>query len=307
VNEFLVGFIDEFTRSFREVYDSVNEGFEGERDSAYKFADTAKAIGKVVGYLGYIAGESAANLKLVGDAFDFVVEKVGDVKAFVVDAWDYIGDKTQDVWEGLKDLFTGIGTLLDGIVHFSPETILEGLARVQEANFSRISGDKTYDAARRDLQYKRDEEETERRIKELGLDEPFLPKEDPKKGKGGSPKGEFDVGGGGGRGGRGKSVSGERVDFGNYAGFVPRDLSAYLLGKGFSNNIQNLNKLSSIEPSKFGPEKLPPIKPVINISSFVQNIDGGDSSPTEIADEVYTKFTTEIGRRIVRSPMPLTT
>lgn len=298
INEFKVGFLD----SFGQVFNATREllggtgGFADVQEGIKALGSVFKAFGFVVGLFAGVVGG------VLIKTWDYLVVLARDLSigfrflyASLKDAGDYISDKTLDIYDGLKSIFDGLYTLIKGVINLSFDTIKEGWNKLSNSSFSSRTGGKTYDEARKALSEQLTVERAEA-LKKATEAANAKNKPNPDKDKGG--------GGGGGRGGRGHGQSGLAVDFNAYGGPLA-DLAAYMQMKGFQT--PSLPGASFVPHAINGTPTLPPLKPQIHIENFEQYIDGGGTSPKEIADEAYTRFTQEIGRRVVRSPMPQVT
>lgn len=300
INEFKVGFLD----SFGQVFNATREllggtgGFADVQEGIKTLGSVFKAFGFVVGLLAGVVGG------VLIKAWDYLIVLARGLSiefrflyASLKDAGDYISDKTLDIYDGLKSIFEGLATLIKGVINLSFDTIKEGWNKLSNSSFSSRTGGKTYDEARKALSEQLSVERAEalkKATEEAKAKNKPNPDGDKDKGSG--------SGGGRGRGARGQS--GLAVDFNAYSGPLA-DLAAYASARGFSSPV--LPGASYVPHAINGTPNLPTIKPQIFIEKFEQNIDGGGTSPKEIADEAYTRFTQEIGRRIVRSPSPQVT
>jgi hypothetical protein len=213
--------------------------------------------------------------------------------AALKDVGSYISDKTLDIYDGLKSIFEGLYLMIKGVIGLSFTTIKEGFNKLSSTSFSTRTEGKSYDT------------NVDALIVTLGKEKQDAlakAKADALKAK--SDKNIEDNKASSGSGGGGKDKSGFAVDFNAYKGPIG-DLGAYLRSVGIST--PKIPGTSLVPHSVNGPERIPTVKPQIFIDNFIQNIEADGSSPKEVAQEAYTRFTQEIGRRIVRSPSPLVT
>lgn len=292
-NEFVTGFIDSFAKNFRETFETFKQTFGQTKDDINSVSVVAKGLGTALGYLGKTAAYIAGYFSIAGRAIDYEVRKWQELKAWAADTWEYIKDKTMDIWDGLKELFGGLYDMVSGIIHLSLDEIQRGLDRLSGANYSSRTAGKDYEENMNRLKWTRAAEDVSK------MAQAFAKSQDKqKKDAAAAMQAEKD------KAAKSKNgVSGEFVNFDNFQGGVLKDLNLYMQSFGFKPNLPGGKSLPYVP----GPQKLPTIKPIIQIDKFEQNITGDGASPKEIAQEAYTLFTQEIGRRIVRSPMPLTT
>lgn len=300
INDFKSGFLDSFGQVFGAVRELLGEnGFGDVQEGLKGLSALFKGLGFVI---GLVAGVISGTLI---KAWDYLIVLARQMSigfrflyASLKDAGDYISDKTLDIYDGLKSIFEGLYTLIKGVINLSFDTIKEGWNKLSNSSFSSRSGGKSYEEARNSLSQELAQERTEALKKATEA----LKNKNKATGTGDLDKGGA---GGGGRGrGRGRGESGLAVDFNAYGGPLA-DLAAYMQMKGVSN--PSLPGATYVPQAINGSPNLPSLKPQIHIEKFEQYIDGGGTSPKEIADEAYTRFTQEIGRRIVRSPSPLVT
>lgn len=299
INDFKSGFLDSFGQVFGAVRELLGENGFGDVQEGLKGLSTLfKGLGFVI---GLVAGVISGTLI---KAWDYLIVLARQMSigfrflyASLKDAGDYISDKTLDIYDGLKSIFEGLYLMIKGVINLSFDTIKEGFGKLSNTSFSSRSDGKDYNSAREELSKQLREERIAALAKAKAELEAKNKNKDDKDNGGGA-------GGGRGRGRGGRGESGLAVNFNAYGGPLA-DLAAYMQMKGFSN--PSLPGASYVPQAINGAPNLPPLKPQISIENFVQNIDGGGTSPKEIANEAYTRFTQEIGRRIVRSPMPQVT
>lgn len=296
INDFKAGFMEGFGEVFKAVREFLSVGDDAtDVQSGIRALGTAfKWVGIILGGLvGFIAGVFIKAWDLVIGVAQRVSEGFRFMGAALKDVGSYISDKTLDIYDGLKSIFEGLYLMIKGVIGLSFTTIKEGFNKLSSTSFSTRTEGKSYDT------------NVDALIVTLGKEKQDAlakAKADALKAK--SDKNIEDNKASSGSGGGGKDKSGFAVDFNAYKGPIG-DLGAYLRSVGIST--PKIPGTSLVPHSVNGPERIPTVKPQIFIDNFIQNIEADGSSPKEVAQEAYTRFTQEIGRRIVRSPSPLVT
>jgi len=296
VNDFKAGFIEGFGEVFKAVREFLNVGDDAaDVQSGIKALGSAfKTVGIILGGLvGFLGGVFVKAWDLVIGVAQRVSEGFRFLGAALKDIGSYISDRTLDIYDGLKSIFEGLYLMIKGVISLSFSTIKEGFNKLSTTSFSSRTEGKSYDTNVDALVVTLAKEKQEAINKS---------KADALKSK--ASKDLEDNKASSGSGGSSKSKSGFAVDFNAYKGPIG-DLGAYLKSVGI--DTPKIPGASLVPHSVNGPERIPTIKPQIFIDNFIQNIEADGSSPKEVAQEAYTRFTQEIGRRIVRSPSPLVT
>ncbi len=311
-NSFVSGFIESFADSYRKAVSSLGGDSKSVGSSFDMLTEAMKKVGTVVGYVGYAAGFLSRGFEKVGTVAGFVSDIVSVAWGAIKDAAVYASGPLQIIGEilsalgkvagfvcqmikdfvsvfynifknmflGLSQIFYGIGKIVSGIINTNWSEIKEGALIIAKGRGP--SGEKTnFQQALDNLkinQENRDQKlanEAADALKQKALQENIEQKKmEAMKTSDASSGGS----GGGGRGSREKG--GIPISF-DYAGSLPVITSAQLSPV-----------VGPVPPAIASPQAPSPVRvDTINII-----VDGGSSSPTEIANQIYTKLSQQLAR-----------
>lgn len=310
-NSFVSGFIESFADSYRKAVSSLGGDSKSVGSSFDMLTEAMKKVGTVVGYVGYAAGFLSRAFEKAGNVAGFVSDVISVAWGFVKDAVQYaagplkifgwvlkgIGWYATGVWKvvkglfsvlvdlfefifsGLSSLFQGIGKMIEGIVTRSWSKIKEGgellftkAGKSEKTNFEQALDNLKINRVNREQKLANEaaEEQQQKALQENIEQKKMEAMKTSDASSGGS--------GGGGRGSREKG--GIPISF-DYAGSLPVITSAQLSPV-----------VGPVPPAIASPQAPSPVRvDTINII-----VDGGSSSPTEIANQIYTKLSQQLAR-----------
>lgn len=314
-NSFVSGFIESFAESYRKAVSAFGGDSKSVGSSFDMLTEAMKKVGTVVGYVGYAAGFLSRGFEKVGTVAGFVSDIVsvawgaikdaavfasgplqiigeilsalGKVAGFVYQMIkDFVSvfyDIFKNLFLGLSQIFYGIGKIISGIINTSWSEIKEGALIIAKGQGE--SGEKT------NLQQAFDNLKTNRESREQKLaneaadaqKQKALQENIEKKKMEAAAKADASSsgGGGGGGGGRGsREKGGIPISF-DYAGSLPVITSAQLSPV-----------VGPVPPTMASPQAPSPVR----VDTIIINVDGGSSSPTEIANQLYTKLSQQLAR-----------
>lgn len=296
-NKFVAGFLTSFGDSFQKGLKALGGTADESANSTDKLGAAMKWLGEMLGKVGYAAAFIAKGIDSIGNAIDWYKTQWRLLIASMKDGWHAIAGFFGGIVDGLKSLFHGLYQMIDGVVHFSYSKIKEGIATLKDVNFA--STDTTPSGSEVDKVKTQINQEKEDRIlkKKKEDDQEKADKElqaniDKKR------QAELDklLKGDGGGGGKDK---GTPISF-DYGGKLLDLSSAMKMGvpPGLLGTGAAVMRPGSILPSSF---PMATSSASIQVSKVEIIVNGGNSSPMEIADAVYTRFSQNIGR-LVRAP-----
>jgi tape measure domain-containing protein len=312
-NSFVSGFIESFAESYRKAVSAFGGDSKSVASSFEMLTEAMKKVGTIVGYVGYAAGFLSRVFEKAGNVADFVSNVMSVAWGFVKDYAAYaagplkmvgtllgvLGKVGEKLWWVLEKLgsafitiyeviasflarvFHGVGSIIEGIVSRSWSKIKEGASFLW--NGTSLSGEKTsFQQALDNLrtnQENRDQKlanEAAESIQQKALQENIE-----KKKLEAMKTSEASSSGGGGGGGRGsREKGGIPISF-DYAGSLPVITSAQLSPV-----------VGPVPPTMASPQAPSPVR----VDTIIINVDGGSSSPTEIANQIYTKISQQLAR-----------
>jgi len=305
-NDFKTGFLEDFASGFRDTEEKLGTSSEETKVSLELLGDNFRELGRLFGgVVGPAAAYVIKSVKGLGIAWDILAIGVKAAGRTISNFGITVKDGFADLLEYVSQFFDLAGKLIVGsykkilgTVTFNSSLKNEGNEILKNLGFdqSKFSKDRTDKAT-----FNSDLDELFKTLIEKERDEKeniALAKEREKKKKGALPlpsdteSGGIGRGGGGrkGRGGGGDS-SGVLLAF-DYQNALPSIAlgSAASVGSGGVFNVTPPDlKFSSGRSS------------AIHIDTIEIIIEGANSSPEEIADQVYTRFSQSVGR-LVRAP-----
>jgi tape measure domain-containing protein len=311
-NSFVSGFIESFTDSYRKAVSAFGGDSKSVGSSFDMLTEAMKKVGTIVGYVGYAAGFLSRGFEKVGTVAGFVSDIVsvawgaikdaavyasgplqiigeilsalGKVAGFVYQMIkDFVSmfyDKFKNLFLALSQIFYGVGKIVSGIINTSWSEIKEGALIIAKGRGE--SGEKT------NLQQAFDNLKTNRENREQklaneaaeSLKQKALQENIEKKKMEAAAKTDASSSGGGGGGRGSREKGGIPISF-DYAGKLPVITSAQ-----FSTVV------GPVPPTISPSQSSSPVR----VDTIIINVDGGSSSPTEIANQIYTKLSQQLAR-----------
>lgn len=283
-NKFMQSFIESFGKSFRWAMGKLGGDADKTADSFEMLSKVFSAVGKVVGYVGAVAGAIVANYENAGNRLQFIYNTGRMAIATVKDVVETISNGFSGIGNGLKNIFTSLAVMWQGAMSLSPSKIKEGAAMMAQTSFSIPGG---FVTTNRDRMRGTIAEEAS--VAKMIRDKER--QEDAKKKKiQDAAAGKYSNGESTG-GGNGKSSKNSGIPIGfSYSGGVV-DMSPYTMPTStLSVGAGSVPPALSVSPNSF--LSTSPVH-VENVAIYIQ---GSSSSPTEIANEIYTKLSQQVGR-----------
>lgn len=283
-NKFMQSFIESFGKSFRWAMGKLGGDADKTADSFETLSKVFAAVGKVVGYVGAVAGAIVANYENAGNRLQFIYNTGRMAIATVKDVVETISNGFSGIGNGLKNIFTSLAVMWQGAMSLSPSKIKEGAAMMAQTSFSIPGG---FVTTNRDRMRGTIAEEAS--VAKMIRDKER--QEDAKKKKiQDAAAGKYSNGESTG-GGNGKSSKNSGIPIGfSYSGGVV-DMSPYTMPTStLSVGAGSVPPALSVSPNSF--LSTSPVH-VENVAIYIQ---GSSSSPTEIANEIYTKLSQQVGR-----------
>ena len=313
-NSFVSGFIESFAESYRQAVTAFGGDSKSVASGFDMLTEAMKKVGTIVGYVGYAAGFLSRAFEKAGNIAGYVSDVISVGWGFIKDAAQYaagpikilgwalkgVGFVAKLVWEGVKvvgsafataydyifsfisRLFQGVGQIIEGIVTLSWSKIKEGASFL--INGTNTSGEKTnFQQALDNLKTNREarEQKLANEAADAQKQKALQENIEQKKMAAAAKADASSSGGGGGGGGRGsREKGGIPISF-DYAGSLPVITSAQLSPV-----------VGPVPPTMASPQAPSPVR----VDTIIINVDGGSSSPTEIANQLYTKLSQQLAR-----------
>jgi len=302
-NEFISGFIETFAFGFRNVMGILGGTEEDQRQSMKQLGEALKNVGKVVGFL--VSGPIALFMWSLRSLGGWLGEAWRGLQNLTIAGMNFVGEFLnifEDLFLKIIGFFKGIGSYAQGLFHIG-----KGLSSLNMSEVSKgkeMMANANFDPEKSAHIFKKMDyiakpttaEETLKRGSQV-KSENLMPTDEHAMLGGGHGRG----GKGGGGGGDGKGVL---LKF-DYSKGGPRAASMFNLKESIStlkNMMVSDSSLNYFIPRGIETSALSSLnRQVVNVGEINIHIDGASSSPSDIADEVYTKFSQQIGR-LSRSP-----
>lgn len=302
-NDFISGFIETFAFGFRNVMGMLGGTADEQKQSMKQLGDTLKGVGKFVGFL--VSGPIALFMWSLRSLGGWLSEAIRGLQNLSIAGMNFVGEFLnifEDLFLKITGFFKGIGSYAEGLFHIGKgltslnmSEVRTGKEMMANANFEPEKAATVW----KHLDYIAKPTTAEETLKKGGMTdgENLMPTDEHAMFGGGHGGG----GKGGGGGGDGKGVL---LKF-DYSKGGPRAASMFNLKESIStlkNMMLSDSSLNYFIPRGIETSALSSLnRQVVNVGEINIHIDGASSSPSDIADEVYTKFSQQIGR-LSRSP-----
>lgn len=301
-NQFISGFIESFSLGFRNAMGLLGGSAEDQKQSMKQLGEAFKVVGKFVGFL--VSGPIALFMWSLRSLGGWLSEAWRGLQNLNIAGMNFVGEFLnifEDLFLKIIGFFKGIGSYAQGLFHIGKglsslnmSEVSKGKEMMANANFEPEKAAPLW----KHLDY----------IAKPTTAEETLGRGDKNISKSLIPTDEHAMFGGGGRGGKGGGGGGDNkgvlLKF-DYSKGGPRSASAFNLKESIST-LKNM-MLSDSSLNYFIPRGIETStlsssnRQVVNVGEINIHIDGASSSASDIADEVYTKFSQQIGR-LSRSP-----
>lgn len=311
-NTFLSSFIESFAGSYRKAVSTLGGDSKSVSNSFDMLTEAMKKVGTMVGQVGTLVGYLSRGFEKAGEYTQYFVDRFSAVAAWFKDFGEIfksfipIGKVVWEVVKGIasafiyffdsvksvfSQVFVGLAKIFEGVTTGSWSKIKEGAAFLtgsKSTNTTQALDKSIEDQKNASFREKLKELNSgslgASDAKQKALEENIEKKKQEALTKSSAPAASS------GGSGRGKSDGGIPISF-EYGGKM-LDLSKYTINPStLSVGAGSVPPALSASPNSFSPR-------IDNINIYIQ---GGSSSPSEIADEVYTKLSHQVGR-ITRSP-----